>query len=185
MNYPKFADVCGTRYPLKTSFRVGLRCFRVINDPNISDEERALAVIYLLFGFVPSENLEVFLEKADLFLSCGKKNGGSGTGRAPDMDFEADSAYISASFMSDYKIDLRNVDLHWWQFCELIGGLTETAVLSRVREIRNYDLTQIKDEKTKQKIMAAKQAFALPVRHSAEEQQAIDEFEALFEQKGG
>ena len=36
----------------------------------------------------------------------------------------------------DYKIDLDEVDLHFWQFYDLMQGLTESSVLNRVRSIR-------------------------------------------------
>ena len=82
--------------------------------------------------------------------------------------------------MSDYHIDLSKEDMHFWQYVTLLKGLTETCVLSRVREIRNYDLSEIKDSKLRNKMANAKKEVALPVRRSQEEQAAVDEFESLF-----
>lgn len=178
--YPKYANINGERYELNTDFRVGLRCFEVIEDKTICDEERSLAVIYLIFGFIPDTDLELFLEKATLFLQCGKTKE-EHEEQKKDMDFEHDRAYITASFMSDYKIDLNTINLHWWQYIELIQGLTEHCVLSRVREIRNYDLSELKDSKSRMKMAKAQQSVALPVRHTNEEIEAIDAFERLFE----
>lgn len=178
--YPKYANINGQRYELNTDFRVGLRCFEAIEDTTICDEERALAVIYLLFGFIPESDLQPFLDKATLFLQCGKPRE-EHEEHKKDMDFEHDRAYINASFMSDYKLDLNTANLHWWQFCELIQGLTEHCVLSKVREVRNYDLSEIKDNKTRLKMARAKESLALPVRHTKEELEAIDAFERLFE----
>lgn len=180
MKYPKYAEIEGKKYKINTSYQVGIKCFEVINDPNICNEERTLAVLYLLFGDVPQEKEAAFLKIAEKYLTCGKENCENSKNR--DIDFKADEPYIMASFMSDYHIDLKDVDdMHWWQFCELIGGLTEKSVLSRIREIRNYDLSEIKDEKTRRKIIDAKNAVALPEIHTAEEERAIDEFEQLFE----
>ena len=134
----------------------------------------------MLFGFIPETDLQQFLDKAALFLQCGKTADECGANKK-DMDFWHDRAYINASFMSDYKLDLSTAKLHWWQFCELIQGLTENCVLSRVREIRNYDLNEIKDSKSKAKMAKAKEAVALPVKHTREELEAIDAFERLFE----
>lgn len=180
--YPEYANIDGQRYPLNTDFRVGLRCFRVIEDATICDEERTLAVIYLLFGFIPEADLlPSFLGKAQLFLQCGKTKE-EHEEQKKDMDFEHDKAYINASFMSDYKIDLNAVKMHWWQFCELIQGLTEHSALSRVREIRNYNLSEIKDNQSRIKMAKAQQALALPIKHTREELEAIDAFERLFEE---
>lgn len=180
MSYPEYANIDGTRYKINTDFKVALRCFKIINDVDIQGEERTLAIIYILFGFVPEfDLLQKFLDKAVLFLQCGKTSQEQNSHKR-DMDFEYDSAYIGASFMSDYHIDINSVDMHWWQFCDLISGLTEHCVLSRVREIRNYDLSDIKDEKTRSKILQAKEELSIPVRRTKEEQAEIDEFERLF-----
>ena len=77
------------------------------------------------------------------------------------MDFIQDQKYINSSFMSDYHIDLSKTDLHFWQYIELIQGLTESSSLNRVRNIRNYDLSEVKDEKIKNQIIEAQKELAL------------------------
>lgn len=179
MRYPEFAEVQGVRYKINTDFRVALRCFEVIDDPCICDEERALAVVYLLFGEVPMEQIGEFLRIASTYLRCGETEEKHSSAEK-DMDFKADEKYIAASFMSDYHIDLSSTDMHFWQYINLIQGFTERSVMSRVREIRTYDMSEIKDPKTRNKIAAAKEAVALPIRLSKEEQAAVDRFEKLF-----
>ena len=180
MIYPEYAEVAGIRYKINTDFRVALRCFEVIEDTSICDEERALAVIYLLFGEVPTTNLEDFLRIAGDYLRCGEKQE-THESHNRDMDFTADEKYIAASFMSDYQIDLSRVEMHFWQYIHLIQGFTERSIMSRVREIRNYDLEELKDPKSRAKMVKAKEAVALPEKFSKAEQEAIDEFERLFE----
>ena len=180
MIYPKYAEVAGVQYAINTDYRVALRCFEVIEDPSICDEERALAVIYLLFGEVPTDHLEDFLRIAGNYLRCGEKEEAQESAKK-DMDFNADEKYIAASFMSDYQIDLSRTDMHFWQYIHLIQGFTERSVMSRVREIRNYDLEELKDPKSRAKMVKAKEAVALPDKFSRAEQEAIDEFEKLFE----
>lgn len=177
--YPEYAEICGKRYKINTDYRVALRCFDVINDQSIGDCERSLAIIYLLFGIVPDEHADKFLEKASYFLQCGKEQESSQKER--DIDFNLDSGYIMASFMSDYHIDISKMDMHFWQYIDLIQGLTKNCVLSRVRELRNYDLSEIKDPKQRNEMATAKKAVELPIKLTAEEQKAVDEFEKLFE----
>lgn len=179
MTYPEYAEVAGKRYKINTDYRVALRCFEVIEDDSICDEERALAVVYLLFGVIPTTDLEDFLRIAGVYLRCGEKENNQTAER--DMDFNADEKYIAASFMSDYQIDLSRADMHFWQYIHLIQGFTERSVMSRVREIRNYDLEELKDPKTRAKMVKAKEAVALPEKFSKAEQEAIEEFEKLFE----
>jgi hypothetical protein len=180
MIYPEYAEVGGKRYKINTDYRAALRCFEVIDDVSICDEERALAVIYILFGDVPTDHAEDFLRIAGDYLRCGEKENPKGSSNK-DMDFTADEKYIAASFMSDYQIDLSRADMHFWQYIHLIQGFTERSVMSRVREIRNYDLEELKDPKSKAKMVKAKEAVALPDKFSKAEQEAIDEFEKLFE----
>lgn len=179
MNYPEYAEVAGEKYKINTDYRVALRCFEVIDDASICDEERALAVIYLLFGDVPTNHLDDFLRIAGTYLRCGEKENNDTAER--DMDFKADEKYIIASFMSDYQIDLARTDMHFWQYIQLIQGFTERSVMSRVREIRNYDMEELKDPKSKARMAKAKEAVALPEKFTRAEQEAIAEFEKLFE----
>lgn len=180
MTYPEYAEVAGKRYKINTDFRVALRCFDVIEDEYICDEERALAVIYLLFGEVPTDNLEDFLRIAGDYLRCGEK-AETQMSAEKDMDFTADEKYIAASFMSDYQIDISRADMHFWQYIHLVQGFTDRSVMSRVREIRNYDLEELKDPKTRAKMAKAKEAVALPEKFSRADKEAIGEFEKLFE----
>lgn len=180
MTYPEYAEVKGKKYKINTDYRVALRCFDVIEDADISDEERAVAIVYLLFGDVPMEHIEDFLRIAGNYLRCGETEE-TQEAAEKDMDFSADQRYIVASFMSDYQIDISRVDMHFWQYIQLIQGFTERSVLSRVREIRNFDLNDLKDPKSRQKMIKAKEAVALPQKFSKAEQKAIDDFEKLFE----
>ena len=177
--YPEYAEINGKQYKINTDYRVALRCFEVIENAEITDTERTLALLYLLFEFIPEDNIDVFLEKATIYLQCGKTTE-EATATNKDMDLVQDMAYIVASFMSDYRIDLSRENMHYWQFVDLIIGLTENCVLSRVREIRNYDLSDIKDAKTRSNIIKAKEAVALKTKLTKDEQEAIDEFEKLF-----
>ena len=177
-DYPEFISIDGIEYPINTDFRVAIECLNIVDDDEINDFERAIAVSVLLFG----ENVpicEKTIELATKYLQCGETTE-TQVSRKKDMDFEQDKPFIYASFMSDYKIDLSSINMHWWQFCDLISGLTEYSVLNRIREIRNYDLSEVKDPKSRNKIIEAQERFALKSKLSKDEQEALDEFESLF-----
>lgn len=180
MSYPEYAEVNGKRHKLNTDYKTALRCFGVIEDETIGDYERAIAVVFILFGFMPPvSDLEAFSQKATLFLRCGEKDGKQSDSER-DMDFNYDEKFINASFMSDYHIDLNKTpDMHFWQYCELIGGLTEKSILSRVRYIRTCNPDDFA-EKDRNSIYAAKEQLALPQRLTPEEREQIERFEALF-----
>lgn len=79
-----------------------------------------------------------------------------------DMDLDADEMYITASFLSDYKIEFEETDMHWWKFCTLLQGLTDQCILNRVRDLRNYDLSFIKDHKERNRIAKQRKVLRCP-----------------------
>ena len=100
-----------------------------------------------------------------------------------NMSFEQDWGYIQASFFSDYNIDLSNTKMHWWQFYDLMCGLTEKCVLNRVRFVRDFDISQIKDSKEKEKWIKQKEMLALKREKTLEEKRLDELFEKQM--KGG
>ena len=96
------------------------------------------------------------------------------------MDFGEDWKYLVASFMSDYQLNINEDNMHWYQFIDLVQGLTENSVMNRVRDLRNYDLSEVKDQKQRNKIIKAQQSVALKDKVTHEEQEVLDEFESLF-----
>ncbi len=179
MNYPMYAEIRGKQYPINTDYRVGLNCFKAIDDEDITDVERTISVIGLLYGVgvIPEEDMEEALRIASLFLQCGETK--KDYEKKPlDIDFNYDEKLIMASFLSDYRIDLDNTEyMHFWKYCALISGLTENTILNKVRDIRNYDLNEIKDGKDKGKMVRAKKQVELPKKRTKAEKEALNEFE--------
>lgn len=167
MNYPEYVEINGEKYKINTDFRVAIECNEIALNPEIENYERALAIIYKLFGekgLNDFNNHQQLLDLAKKYLACGKEI--KEEKEKPDMDYVEDMDYIEASFMSDYQIDLSSTKMHWWKFNKLINGLSNSelgncCVLNRIRNLRNFDLKSIKDPNEKAKIMKAKQQVAL------------------------
>jgi hypothetical protein len=138
------------------------------------------------------DHYEKLINWALKYLSCGQEV--KHTQEQPDMDYIEDMPYIEASFMSDYQIDLESTDMDWQKFNKLINGLSNSdmgncCILNRVRNIRNYDVSEIKDRKEKEKIMKAKEMVALKKykkeNHLTKEQEdSMDRLNKILE-KGG
>ena len=188
MDYPKYVKIGDKKYKINTDFRVAIECQEIALDDSIGDFERALAIIYKLFGddgLDDSNNYEKLLELAQKYLSCGKEID-SKTNEEPDMDFIQDMDYIEASFMSDYNIDLASTEMHWYKFYNLINGLSNSemgncCVLNRIRNLRSFDTKDIKDQKELAKINEAKKQVALKKREvkkelTYEQKRNIDNF---------
>ena len=164
--YPKYVKVKDKKYKINTSYKVALKCNEIAEDENINDIERALAIIYILFGeeaLNDKENRNLLLEKAKKYLLCNQEPSKE---ENRDIDYKQDFPYIKASFMSDYHIDLNEKDMHYWEFNELLNGLSNSdigncCILNRVRNLRNFNLSDVKDLKEREKIRKAKESVAL------------------------
>lgn len=188
MDYPKYVKIGEKKYKINTDFRVAIECQEIALDDSIGDFERALAIIYKLFGddgLDDSNNYEKLLELAQKYLSCGKEVDNK-TNEEPDMDFIQDMPYIKASFRSDYNINLDDEEMHWWEFYNLMNGLSNSemgncCVLNRIRNLRTFDTKDIKDQKELAKINEAKKQVALKKREvkkelTYEQKRNIDNF---------
>lgn len=163
INYPNYAQVNNKKYKINTDYKIALKCDE-ISKSDVSEEERALAIIFLLFGdkgLNDNENWNELLQIGLKYLNCGKELKENEDTEEANMDFKQDWSYIQASFFSDYNIDLSNKQMHWWQFYDLLCGLTEKCVLNRIRFVRDFDINQIKDSKEKEKWIKQKEQVAL------------------------
>ena len=159
LNNPEYVIVGNNKIKINTDFRVALECQHIATDEEIDDIERAMAIVYKLFGseaLYDDDNLVEYFEKARLFLNCGKAEEENTTNEEPTFDYEQDWRYIKASFMSDYGIDLDTIKMHWWTFFDLLNGLTEQSILNRVRQIRGESLSGKKGKELEQWIKAKK-----------------------------
>ena len=118
MNNPEYAKIGDKKYKINTDFMIGIECDAIARDDSIGDYERALAIIYKVFGdegLNDIENHNKLFELAMKYLSCGQKVEEK-QDQKRDMDFKHDFNLIKASFRSDYGIILEKEKMHWWDF---------------------------------------------------------------------
>lgn len=167
MNYPTYIMINGKKYNINTDFRVAIECDKISRDNTIGDLERALAIIYKLYGkegINTPEDYEMLLKMAKKYFNCNKEEQESN--EEPDMDYTEDYDYIEASFMSDYHIDLSKEKMHWWKFYKLMCGLSNSemgncCILNRIRNIRNTNLSTIQDVNERSRMAKIKERVAL------------------------
>ena len=157
-------------YNADVEFRKILKCNEISTDATIGDCERSLAILYIIFGddVLKKENIkdqEKLLNWTLNYMSCGNEIDQTNNDK-PDMDYIEDMPYIEASFMSDYRIDLENIEMEWQKFYKLMCGLSNSelgncCILNRIRNLRNFDVSQIKDDKERNKIIEAKKQVEL------------------------
>ena len=184
MNYPEYVEVDGIRYKINTDFRCVLKCQEIAKS-DVSDYEKVIGTIVTLFGKdgLKCKNMDKLLSLAMKYINCGKEDKENKVNNENiDMDFKQDFGLILASFRSVHSIDLTKEKLHWWEFYDLLNGLTEECALNRVREIRNINLNDISDSKEKDKIRKAQKYWALeqePVQMTEEQLKSVATFYEL------
>ena len=162
--FPMQIESGGVLVDIDPDFRTVLKCMRVLDDPDATDQHKAFLLMRWFFksAYVP-DALSVFAD----FVSCGEDS----DGEPPVMDFEQDADAIFSSFLSQYSIDLTEVPfLHWRKFYALMSGLGENTALQQRITLRELDTSKLKGE-DKIKADRAKRRVALKVKMSTEEKQ--------------
>jgi len=197
--YPEYAEVNGKRYKINTDFRVAIKCDEIARDNSIGDLERALAIVYTLFGveaIKDIENIEKLLKIAVKYLRCGAevedKEIKNERKEKRDIDFIQDQNYIASSFKYDYGYNPYDKDyLHWYEFYNDLNNLSYSelgscCILSRIRAIRNTDVSKIKDADERKRMIEAQKQVAIKkdkkVLNDKQKQSATNFYKELFKE---
>lgn len=165
MNNPQYVKVDDKLYKINTDFRIALECNKIAEDETIGNLERAMAIIYKLFGEdgLDCENQNRLLELGIKYLLLGRdKNSLKNEPRDKyELDFNKCIGLIKASFKFDYKYDPYELEyLHWYDFYNDLESLSTSefgncCILNRVTSILNQEPKEIKDNKQRQKLIEA------------------------------
>lgn len=175
--YPTKMEANGHVYNINTDYRVALACFKALEDTEITNLERFYAIETLLLGSdVLEEDEEILQKKIAIYLRCGKEE--NIEEEEKDFDYLQDEVNTRTSIRQCYHINLNEVSyMHWYEYNELISGLTEETLISKIRDLRSYDLSEEKDEKRRNEIIKAQERVALKEIHiKTKEEEELDEF---------
>ena len=170
MNNPQYIKVDDKLYKINTDFRIALECNNIAEDKTIGEYERALAIIYKLFGEdgLDCENQNKLLELAMKYLLLGndKKELKNEPHEKYELDFNKCIGLIKASFKFDYKYDPYELEyLHWYDFYNDLESLSTSefgncCILNRITSILNQEPKEIKDNKQRQKLIDAQKLLS-------------------------
>lgn len=182
--YPEYVEVEGTRYKINTDFRVAIECNRIAEDDSIGNLERAMAIIYTLFGdegIDTPDHYEKLLELAQKYLACGENLEEFKSKKKEDkneLDFNKCEGLIKSSFKFDYQYDPYSKEyLHWYEFNNDLMNLSTSefgtcCALNRIVEILNRNPNDIKDNR-KQKDNLIKTQNELRKKYCVEHKKEI------------
>ena len=184
--YPTKIEANGHIYNINTDYKIAFACLRAIDDEEITNLERYLAVETLLLGTgVNNDDRTILQDKIAIYLRCGKEENTSIN--EIDFDYLQDETDVRTSIRQVYGLNLNEINyLHWWEYNELISGLIPDSLINRIRDTRNLDEKDYKDSATKEKIRKAKEMVAIKKKHkqrelTEEEKKNMEEFYRLKE----
>lgn len=122
---PKSVVIGGRDFPIRYDYRVILDIFEAMNDPDLTDQERALAVLQMFYvDFDAVEDYEAAIRECFWFINGGKYEDSSK--KKPRLvAWEQDFPYIAAPINRVLGYEIRAVEydpetntggLHWWTF---------------------------------------------------------------------
>jgi Bacteriophage Gp15 protein len=148
----------------KTDFKQVLKFFRMLDDKELTDEERLYHTAIIFWGDVTKiPNDKDIWAKISSFIACRQddKPDTTSTNEKKIMDYNKDHGRIFASFLQAYGIDLTTTNLHWWVFCELLQALPEDTVLMKVIDIRGRKITKHDTPEYKKQLRKLQRQFAI------------------------
>ena len=163
MSNPEYVRIDDKKYKINTDFRVAIECNRIARDKTIEDLERALAVIYKLFGEdgLNCKEQGKLLELGLRYLKLNRETLEDNSKQEFELDFDKCKGLIKSSFKYDYQYDPYELEyLHWYDFYNDLENLSTSefgtcCVLSRVQQILNTDASKIKDTQQRTKTVEA------------------------------
>lgn len=142
MNYdlPKSLTVGGAEYEIRSDYRDILEICAAMNDQELSDEDKALVALEIMFpafDTIPPEHYQEAINKCFWFINCGDE--GQNRKSPKLMDWEQDFQYIVAPVNRVMGAEIRAMEyLHWWSFISAYYEIGDClfAQIVRIREMK-------------------------------------------------
>lgn len=189
---PETLTVGGTEYPIRTDYRNVLQVFEAFQDPELTQEEKWIVAIYLMFedfscaddvlqaaqdGF----NLEESIKQISWFISSGQPE--KQVLEKPTYNWKQDEQIIFSAVNKVAGKETRELDyLHWWTFLGYFGEIGE-GTFSFIVGIRNKLNKGKKLEKHEKEFLSHnKELVRLEKPKTREEQEQEDAYNALIDE---
>lgn len=134
---PTALEVNGVMRDIDADYRQVLRILQAFEDPNLTDGDKALTVVYNLYvdaEEIPGEDMQAAFDAALKFIDHGSEKDGRPHPRT--MDWTQDAPLIFPAVNRVAGFEVRGVDyMHWWTFIGLFMEIRD-SVYSTVLQLR-------------------------------------------------
>lgn len=192
---PEELSVGGVAYPIRTDYRNVLQVFEAFHDPELTQEEKWIVAIYLLFeNFSCADDvlqaakdgfsLEEAIKQISWFISAGQPE--RQALELPTYNWAQDEQMIFSAVNKVAGMETRELDyLHWWTFLGYFNEVGE-GTFSFIVGIRHKLNHGKKLEKHEKEFLAKnKELVMMKKPMTKEEKEQEDEFNALLDEVVG
>ena len=178
---PETVEVDGREFFIDTDFRTCIIFEKVLMSKD-SEADLLQNVLTLFYPEGAPQDTEKAIEKIVELYRCGgteksvagKKNGDVSIKPKLIYDYEYDAPYIYAAFLSQYGIDLNEIEyLHWWKFQALFRGLESHTKIVEIMGYRAADIGKIKNKHERERMAKLQRLYAIPQSFTVEEKVAM------------
>lgn len=150
-------------YQMNTDFETGILIMQVLHDTELSEFEQQCTAVRLLFdGYSIPEDVETAVSAVAWFLT-GWNNDNHSSGAKDEaivMDMGIDQWRIYSAFRAQYRVNLLEDELHFWEYMALLTTLEECA-FTRVIDIREKKESKGMSLEEKKALRQAKKIYAI------------------------
>ena len=180
---PTKFEIDGKEYEINYDFRTSILFCLLMNDPELTEEEKISQGLRLYYPIIPS-NIEEAYKKILFFYSRGKEENNKKVKQGKRIfkrntkkayDFEADSDLIFSAFMTQYNINLNRENLHWWEFMALFNSLKDDTEIVKIMNYRTIDVNSIEDKKERKMYKQLQDYYSLENTITTEEKQLLEQ----------
>ena len=172
---PESVTVDGEEYEICTDFRTSMLFELLMQDNEVKPQDKTKKALKLYYPVIPA-NINEAVEAILWFYRCGKEDNpqrqkmNAKKGKTRVYSFEYDDDYIYAAFMTQYGIDLQDIEyLHWWKFRAMFHSLTNQNEFVKIMEYRSIEIKSDMSKEQQSFYRKMKRLHALPVAKSEDE----------------
>lgn len=162
--FPETVRISGKDYPIYTDFKNWLKFFDMLEEPKLSEHEKMLLALRWYQEPISPELWEQAIQELVKFAIRGdipeqSQNKGSSK---KILSWSFDAPYIYSAFLSEYRIDLLQKNMHWHLFLALFDALPEDTPIKQRMYYRGVNIGEIKDKNEKKRVQKIQRQIRIP-----------------------
>lgn len=112
---PASVNVGGRDYAIRTDYRAILDIILALNDPELTEDDRAAVALSIFYADEIPHDLQAALNQCFWFISGGEEQPNTKPGPRL-VDWEQDFKWIASPINKMLGQDIRGIQMHWWTF---------------------------------------------------------------------